>query len=58
MSNFFSRAIHPETGEVEQVEYLDDYYGRHRYGVRFSDGMVFPESDVESVEQLEDECGG
>jgi len=44
MSNFTSDAINPETGEVETAEFLDDYYGKHRYGVRFADGKTYPET--------------
>lgn len=46
MSNYLSTAIHPATGETCQVEMLDDYYGPHRYAVRFPDGSVYPESKV------------
>lgn len=42
MSNYTADAIHPETGEIEEAEWLDDHYGRHRYGVRFKDGKIFP----------------
>jgi hypothetical protein len=41
MSNFFEKTIHPETGAEEEAEWLDDYYGRHQYGVRFPDGKIF-----------------
>jgi hypothetical protein len=43
MSNYIEDTYHPETGEVFAAEWLDDYYGRHRYGVRFPDGKVFNE---------------
>ena len=42
MSNYHADARHPETGETELAMWLDDYYGRHRYGVKFKDGKVFP----------------
>jgi hypothetical protein len=51
MSNFEWRAVHPKTGKVENCEFLDDFFGRHLYGVRFSDGDVFCEDEVESVEE-------
>lgn len=41
MSNYIALAKHPETGVVEHAEWLDDYFGKHQYGVRFSDGKVF-----------------
>lgn len=53
MSNYLSTAIHPTTGETCQVEMLDDYYGPHRYAVRFPDGSVYPESEVYIAEETE-----
>jgi len=50
MSNFVAPAIHPKTGEIEQAEWLDDYYGRHRYGVRFADGRVYRTEQVRAPE--------
>lgn len=35
MSNFQQWTRHPETGEVVLADWLDDYFGRHIYGVRF-----------------------
>jgi len=46
MSNFIAPAINPATGEEEQAEFLDDYYGHHQYAVRFSDGGIYPSSQV------------
>lgn len=43
MSNYYAKAKRPNSDEIEKVEMLDDYYGRHRYGVRFPDGQVYPE---------------
>lgn len=40
MSNFIMKTKNPNTGEWENAEWLDDYFGGHRYGVRFSDGHV------------------
>lgn len=42
MSNYHQITQHPETGEMVTAEWLDDHFGRHRYGVRFPDGKVFP----------------
>jgi len=42
MSHFHRRVRHPETGEFEDAVWLDDYFGRHRYGVRFPDGLIYP----------------
>lgn len=41
MSSYIDKAVHPETGIEEDASYLDDYFGKHEYGVRFSDGKVF-----------------
>lgn len=43
MSNFIRRTKNPETGVFEDACWLDDYFGRHRYGVRFPDGRTYPE---------------
>lgn len=50
MSHFVKDATHPETGKVEQAVWLDDYFGRHRYGVQFSDGQIFREDEVRECE--------
>lgn len=50
MSNYIATAINPVTGVIEQAEFLDDYFGWHRYGVRFSDGKVYPIEEVKVPE--------
>lgn len=50
MSNYQQPTKHPETGRIEVADWLDDYFGRHRYGVRFPDGKVFRASEVERHE--------
>ena len=35
MSDFQVNTKHPETGEYKQAWWLDDYFGRHNYGVKF-----------------------
>lgn len=41
MSSYRKLTRNPETGLWENAEWLDDYFGLHRYGVRFpSDGSV------------------
>lgn len=47
MSSYHAPAIHPETGKTEMARFLDDYFGKHRYGVQFSDGKIFPERVVQ-----------
>lgn len=46
MSNYYVQAIHPETGVEETAQMLDDYFGPHKYGVKFADETVFREKDV------------
>lgn len=45
MSSFNGPTRHPVTGKVEQALWIDDYYGRHRYAVRFNDGQIFNPED-------------
>ena len=41
-SDFTRLTKNPRTGEFEEAEWLDNYFGRHRFGVRFpSNGEVF-----------------
>lgn len=35
---------------MQEATWLDDYFGKHRYGVRFPDGKIFPESEIEAIE--------
>ena len=35
MSCYIAKAINPGNGEVQDAEFLDDYFGPHQYGVRF-----------------------
>lgn len=46
MSNYFQLTQHPDTGKMENAEWLDDYFGKHKYGVRFPDGKVFDERSL------------
>ena len=41
MSTFYKQTKHPETNEWDFATWIDDYYGRHRYGVMFPSGEVF-----------------
>lgn len=41
MSCFKKNTKHPITGKWEKAEWIDDYFGEHKYGVQFSDGSVF-----------------
>jgi hypothetical protein len=35
VSSFFADTLHPVTRERKRAMWLDDYFGRRRYGVRF-----------------------
>lgn len=43
MSTFVDKAINPKTEKVQSAIFIDDFYGRHRYGVTFKkDGSQTP----------------
>lgn len=46
MSSYIQKAYNPKTNKVEDATYIDDYFGKHRYGVKFSDGDVYREEEV------------
>lgn len=50
MSSYYRDTKHPLTGKVERAYWIDDFFGRHRYGVQFSDGRVFRPSEIELAE--------
>lgn len=41
MSSFKKITKHPMTGDWENADWLDNYFGSRGYGVRFPDGKVF-----------------
>lgn len=48
MSNFQRIAWHPVERVARAAEYLDDYFGRHEYGVSFlGDEKVYRPEEVE-----------
>lgn len=47
MSNYFTRAQRPNGTEFEDVIMVDDYFGKHEYGVEFLDGQVYREEECE-----------
>lgn len=47
MSNYLKWTKHPKTGEWFEAEWLDDYFGHHRYGVRFPTGTPLKADDYE-----------
>lgn len=48
MSDYSRAAWHPVENVVRMACYLDNYFGQHRYGVRFPDDViVYRPEDVE-----------
>jgi hypothetical protein len=51
MSNYTRLTKHPETGSWSLADWLDDYFGHHRYGVRFrGEDRTFRENEVDHSE--------
>ena len=47
MSNHRDKAINPRTGQVEDADFLDNHFGRWRYGIRFvGEAHVYRIGDV------------
>lgn len=48
MSTYWRMTKRPDTGKWEKATWMDDHFGRHRYGVLFpSDKRVFKADDYE-----------
>lgn len=47
MSNFTNAAYHPPSKTIRSALFLDDYFGKHEYGVKFpDDDHVYPVDEV------------
>ena len=46
MSTYSKQTKHPVTGEWHEATWIDDFYGRHRYGVQFPDGEMFNDNRI------------
>lgn len=47
MSCYYATAINPRTGKEERAFFIDDYFGRHKYGVKFDgEDEVHREKDI------------
>jgi len=47
MSSYSKITKHPITGKWEMAQWLDDYFGKHHYGVRFpSEDKVYNPDEV------------
>ena len=49
MSNYYADAKNPLTGKIERALFIDDYFGKHRYGVQFENlaGWVYRLNEIE-----------
>jgi hypothetical protein len=48
MSNYVRRTKHPVTEEFEDAHWIDDYFGKHKYGVSFpSDDKIYRRDEYE-----------
>jgi hypothetical protein len=48
MSNFTRVAWNPKERVARAADHLDDYFGRHQYGVRFEgDSQIYRPDEVE-----------
>ena len=53
MSTYSKQTKHPITGEWHEATWIDDFYGRHRYGVQFPDGGTY-NPDTTKLETRDD----
>ncbi|MCR4329601.1 MAG: hypothetical protein NUV65_03570 [Candidatus Roizmanbacteria bacterium] len=51
MSDYKNSAVNPKTNKIEEADFWDDYYGRHKYGVEFEDGGIYPLSEITVSEE-------
>lgn len=53
MSSYTKATVNPDTHEIEQAEWLDNYFGQHNYGVRFpSTGVIYKADDFEWTDDV------
>ena len=58
MSSYLKLTQRPDSKQVENAEWLDDFFGQHNYGVRFpSDGKVFRADEYEWLDDKKHHCG-
>jgi hypothetical protein len=53
MSSFNAPTKHPVTGKVEKATWIDDHFGRHRYGVSFPGDKTIYDPDAHDLHPLE-----
>ena len=49
MSNFIEKAVNPITLKIEDAVFMDDYYGGHKYGIKFLDGKIYTEQEAQEA---------
>ncbi len=54
MSSYTKTTLNPRTCKWEKCLWIDDYFGRHKYGVKFPDGWVV-DPEKEELETKEEE---
>jgi len=42
MSNYNGYAVNPRNGKLEDAMFIEHFYGRHEFGVKFHDGSHYP----------------
>lgn len=54
MSNYISVMLNPKTGLMQEAGYIDNLFGKHKYGVAFpKDGSGYDFDIVYSTEELD-----
>ena len=53
MSCYYAKVKNKKTDEVLQVFFIDDYYGRHRYGIWIKDKILTEEQFEKEWETVE-----
>ena len=57
MSCFTANIKHPETGEKVKANFIDDYFGKHKYGIVIvgskDTDKVYREEEIERLEDDE-----
>lgn len=54
MSNYQGLAYNPKTDLIQVVQFLDDHFGKHEYGVCFSANEIYPAAEVLIVREMDD----
>lgn len=49
MSSYIGKAINPKTGQVEEAWFLENYKHTNQYGIKFLDGEVYLEEDIQII---------